>query len=259
MTDHRVVPELKAIERKNGITILYAVQAGSRAWGFPSPNSDYDIRFIYKHPLDWYLSLDNKRDVIEKKFGTDLELSGWDLKKALNLFKKSNPTMLEWLHTEERLIADPLFCNKIFPLQAELFSAVSCYHHYLSMSKANWYKWKKDAAKSTKLTLHLLRGIFCCLWIKEHGTFPPVKFQTLFEQTVKDPVVGRQVISILMLKKAGEEMIGVEAGSLYSFIDCEMEMLLSGIPSFPEIKNSRNEVLNGVFRGLVKRQDDNSA
>jgi uncharacterized protein len=247
-----VQEELNTIEQEHGIKILYAVQAGSRAWGFPSPKSDFDIRFIYKHSMDWYLSLDKKRDVIEKQACENLELSGWDLRKALNLYKKSNPTMLEWLHTDEKIIADPVFCQKIFPIHDELFSAVSCYHHYLSMSKSNWYKWKKDAVKSAKLTLHLLRGILCCLWIKEHETFPPVKFQTLFEKMIEDPVVSRQVTSILMLKKTGVETIGLEVDSLYFFINCEIESLMHTTPTFKETSKISNEVLNGVFRSLVK-------
>ncbi|WP_421378555.1 nucleotidyltransferase domain-containing protein [Bacillus salacetis] len=252
--DHRIASELKRIESENGIKILYSVQAGSRSWGFPSPKSDYDIRFIYKHHMDWYLSLDKKPDVIEEQAGTDLELSGWDLKKALTLYKKSNSTMLEWLNTRERLVADPLFCEKILPLQAELFSAVACYHHYLSMSKSNWNKWKKDSLKSTKLTLHLLRGVLCCIWIKEHDAFPPVNFKTLSEGTISDQVIAAELNSILDLKKSGEETIGLEVDSLYSFINLAMEKLLEEAPTFSERQKISNEVLNEVFRSLVKSE-----
>lgn len=250
--DDLVLSELNRMEREYGVKILYAVQAGSRAWGFHSPKSDWDIRFIYKHSLEWYLSLEKKSDVIEKQVNEDLEISGWDLRKALNLFKKSNPSMLEWLHTKERLIANQHFCESVLPLETELFSAVSCYYHYLSMSKSNWNKWLNGEVKSPKLSLHLLRGILCCLWIKEYETFPPVKFQTLYEQTVKDRRVCDELSSVVELKKAGAETIDINVTTLYSFIEAEMEKLSRTSPTFRDHKIVRHEEINTVFRGLVK-------
>lgn len=76
---------------------LIAVESGSRAWGFPSPDSDYDIRFIHIHPRDWYLSLQPGRDVIERPIIDNIDLNGWDLRKALGLLLKSNAVVSEWL------------------------------------------------------------------------------------------------------------------------------------------------------------------
>ncbi|WP_409250895.1 DNA polymerase beta superfamily protein [Bacillus sp. SCS-153A] len=250
--DALILRELSSLEREHDIRILFAVQAGSRAWGFHSPKSDWDIRFIYKHPLDWYLSLNKNSDVIEKQVNDDLELSGWDLRKALNLLKKSNPTMLEWLHTEERMIVNQHFWRSVQPLIAELFSPISCYFHYLSMSKANWKKWQKDNVKSPKLTLHLLRGMLCCLWIKEYESFPPVKFQHLYEKTVKDRRVCEDVANVVALKKEGADTFDSTAPALYFFIEKEMENLLTANPTFPEKKKIPHEVINTVFRDLIK-------
>jgi len=91
-----ILRELKAIEERENVKILYACESGSRAWGFPSKDSDYDVRFIYIRPLNWYLSILDKRDVIELPINDVLDISGWDIRKALKLFKKSNPPMLEW-------------------------------------------------------------------------------------------------------------------------------------------------------------------
>src|SRR6187549_3465126 len=89
---------LKQIETKNQIKILYACETGSRAWGFPSPDSDYDIRFIYMHERDWYLSLSQRKDSIEFMEG-DLDITGWDLRKCLILLKKSNAPLIERLQS----------------------------------------------------------------------------------------------------------------------------------------------------------------
>ena len=87
--------KLTEIENRYNVCIFYACESGSRAWGFPSKDSDYDIRFLCLHPLEWYLSIFNKRDVIEEPLANNLDVSGWDIRKALQLYQKSNPPLLE--------------------------------------------------------------------------------------------------------------------------------------------------------------------
>src|SRR3954464_10534874 len=90
---------LGAIERECGVRILYACESGSRAWGFPSPDSDYDVRIIYIHPPDWYLSIDDKKDTLELPINDELDISGWELRKALRMMRKSNAVIYEWLQS----------------------------------------------------------------------------------------------------------------------------------------------------------------
>jgi predicted nucleotidyltransferase len=90
---------LRRIERRERVRILLAVESGSRAWGFASPDSDYDVRFVYARPLDWYLSLQQPRDVIELPIDDLLDVNGWDIQKALRLACKPNPVLLEWLQS----------------------------------------------------------------------------------------------------------------------------------------------------------------
>ena len=92
-----IIAGLSKVAEEEGVRVLYACESGSRAWGFPSSDSDYDVRFIYAHPVEWYLSIRNRRDVIERPVVNDIDLSGWDIKKALVLLRKSNPPLLEWL------------------------------------------------------------------------------------------------------------------------------------------------------------------
>ncbi|WP_113929158.1 nucleotidyltransferase domain-containing protein [Bacillus sp. P14.5] len=252
---NRILAELNKIEQEHEVDILYAVQAGSRAWGFESPASDFDIRFIYKHPLNWYLSLDQKRDVIEWQSGKELELSGWDLKKAMLLLKKSNPTMLEWLQTEDRLIEDKYFCEKVFPLQELVFSPSACYHHYYNMTKTNWNKWQRDSMKSVKLTLHLLRGLLCCLWIKEKETFPPVPFSLLFHQSVYDLKLKEEIQRLVEMKKSGAETIDTYSVTLYSFIELQMRRLSEKTPLFKKSDVVSSKEVNRAFREIIKNEN----
>ena len=91
--------QLDEIESVHNVSILYAVESGSRAWGFASPDSDFDVRFLYVRPVLDYLRIRPMRDVIELPLTGDLDTNGWDIVKALNLFRSSNPALLEWLRS----------------------------------------------------------------------------------------------------------------------------------------------------------------
>src|SRR5688572_24447307 len=91
--------ELLRLETGNSIKILYAVESGSRAWGFASTDSDWDVRFIYIHKLEWYLQIEDKKDSLDKILPNEIDLAGWEIRKALKLFRKSNPPMMEWLRS----------------------------------------------------------------------------------------------------------------------------------------------------------------
>src|SRR5260221_12565463 len=95
----KILDQLRLIETTHGVKIIHAVESGSRVWGFDSPNSDYDVRFIYTRPINWYLGVFERRDVIELPIDGLLDINGWDLKKALFLISKSNPVLHEWLNS----------------------------------------------------------------------------------------------------------------------------------------------------------------
>jgi len=95
----QIMDALRDIEAKNDVSVLFACESGSRGWGFASPDSDYDVRFIYVNRLPWYLTVQPRRDVIEVPISGDLDINGWDLRKALGLMRESNPTLLEWLRS----------------------------------------------------------------------------------------------------------------------------------------------------------------
>lgn len=105
----KIVDQLRDIELANNVTVLYACESGSRDWGFASPDSDYDVRFIYVHRLPWYLQVSPQRDVIEVPISGDLDINGWELRKALGLMKKGNATLIEWLDSPVVYRADADF------------------------------------------------------------------------------------------------------------------------------------------------------
>lgn len=125
---------LAEMEAQEGVRVLYACESGSRAWGFPSTDSDYDVQFIYAHPVEWYLSVQPRRDVIERPLNNLIDLSGWDIAKALVLLRKSNPPLLEWLQSPIVYMDDKDFIREITELLPAYYSPRNCLHHYLQIA-----------------------------------------------------------------------------------------------------------------------------
>src|SRR5262249_5832090 len=137
----RVENELAALEQVEGVRIVYVVESGSRAWGFPSQDSDYDVRFLYVRPMDAYLTIVPARDVIEYPISDALDLNGWDLRKALGLFRKSNPSILEWLHSP--IVYRDRFgvASRLRDLEPVYVTVRSSLYHYLSLAKSQWNRY----------------------------------------------------------------------------------------------------------------------
>jgi predicted nucleotidyltransferase len=198
--------KLLEIEETHGVKILFAVESGSRAWGFPSKDSDYDVRFVYVRKPNGYLSIDEKRDVIEVPINDMLDINGWDIRKALKLFRKSNPPLMEWL-TSELVYWDNFgFRDELLQLREQVFSPRASLHHYLSMAKGNFREYLQGDQVKIKKYFYVLRPILACLWIEKYNSNPPVLFQSLLEATIPDSQLKQEVQELLRRKIAGDEM-----------------------------------------------------
>ena len=174
----KILHKLQQIEHEKGVTLLYAVESGSRAWGFASPDSNYDIRFIYRHDLNYYLSLWKQPDVIEFMTKDDLDGSGWDLRKTVQLLAKSNPSLLEWLYSPVVYYENEAFATQMRALAKECFSPIACLHHYLGTAKKFMTVCEQDEVK-LKSYFYALRTALAGKWIIENNSFPPVAFTEL--------------------------------------------------------------------------------
>lgn len=196
---------LKKIESQYNVQILYAVESGSRAWGFSSENSDYDVRFIYVHKMPYYLSVQDRRDVIEIMEG-DLDFSGWELRKALKLMAKSNPPLLEWLRSPIVYQADPDFTYEFRQLAENHINLRNIIYHYLHMAKGNYNQYIKGRDKvRLKKYLYVLRPLLACEWVKDKQSMPPMEMDAtlgLIERLEAHPEIRR----LVERKRAGEEL-----------------------------------------------------
>ncbi|KAB2332297.1 nucleotidyltransferase domain-containing protein [Cytobacillus depressus] len=181
---------IKQLERDYDMKVLYACEAGSRAWGLSSKNSDYDVRFIYVQRKNWYLSIDQKRDTLEipnrdpisMLLDDRLDLSGWELSKALRLYRKSNPSIFEWLSSKLVYSESYSTIEKMRQMEPSIFSPVVCFHHYLNMGKRNFRDCLHSKEPNVKKYINALKPIFSVKWIELHRTFPPIEFQALLDQ-----------------------------------------------------------------------------
>ncbi len=194
----KIIKELKAIEAKYDITILFACETGSRAWGFPSPDSDYDVRFIYRHKSDWYLSIEEHKDTIEYLEG-DLDLVGWDIRKSLRLMRKSNASIFERMQSPMIYLKQTDFLDKLKLLALDYFSCRAGLHHYLSMAHNYYTACEQEERVKLKSYFYLLRTCLASLWIVEEGTIPPLEFRQLLV-LVEDETMKGKIECLLELK-----------------------------------------------------------
>lgn len=204
---NRVREEIALIESSEDVRVLRACESGSRAWGFASTDSDYDVRFIYVHRRDWYLSIEERRDVIGKPISDDLDISGWDLRKALGLLRKSNPPLLEWLKSPIIYQQDPAFAEEFTALATDWFSPTRCFAHYLHMADGNWRKYLENRPEvNLKKYLYVFRSVLACRWIERRAGQVPILFQELLEGCLDEPAVRAAVNALVERKRAGTEL-----------------------------------------------------
>lgn len=177
--------KLMEIEKKENCKILLAVESGSRAWGFASPDSDYDVRFIYVRPKEHYLKLEKVRDVIELPINDMLDINGWDINKTLRLLYKSNPTVFEWF-SSPIIYKDSSFAEMFRCVMNRYFSQKSSLWHYVSMAKGNYREYLCNDMVKLKKYFYVLRPVLACKWILEKGTPPPMLFSTLMESQLEE-------------------------------------------------------------------------
>ena len=213
---------LRQLEPERKIRVLYACESGSRAWGFASPDSDFDVRFIYAHDLDWYLSVEDHRDVIEIMDG-DLDLSGWDLRKTLKLHRKSNPALIAWLSSPIVYSVDAEFMKGFREVSDVYFSPERCFRHYLHLAEGNFRGYLQGETVWTKKYRYVLRPVLACLWIERGLGAAPMEFAKLVEGVVDDPRLLSSIETLLDRKMKGAELSsGPRDEYLSGFIESEL-------------------------------------
>jgi predicted nucleotidyltransferase len=249
-----ILRRIRRAEEDHQVRALLVVESGSRAWGFESPNSDFDVRFIYVNKPDWYLSvgLEEQRDVIEYPIVDDIDLNGWDLRKALRLFWKSNPAFVEWIQSPIVYSEVGDFARLARGLLPSTYSCVSGVHHYRSMAKTNYRGYLKSDLVPLKKYFYVLRPLLAVRWLERYGTAAPIEFAQLLPLIQEDQPLVKAIESLLERKRNAPEM-GLEppVPAIHAFIESE----LSRLEAYEPKRQERDEVLprlNEVFQSCLR-------
>ena len=197
-----VVAELERMERAEDVRVLLAVESGSRAWGFASPDSDFDVRFVYVRPVEHYLRLEPARDVLEWRVDEVLDVDGWDANKTLRLLRGSNPSLFEWLASPIVYAEDPVFAV-VRELAADCFSPVASAHHYLSMGRNHLAALAGETVRLKKC-LYTMRAILAARWVVAERAPAPMLLRDLVDAGLEEPMRGLAA-ELLEAKTAGGE------------------------------------------------------
>ena len=248
----RIRDVLARIEVEHDVRVLYAVESGSRAWGFASSDSDYDVRFIYAHRLEWYLTTQRRRDVIERSIKGGLDISGWDLVKALHLLGKSNPPLLEWLRSPIRYVESGSLAQRMRDLAEHFSSPAACIYHYLHMAERNFREYLQGEQVWLKKYFYVLRPVLACRWIEGHDTLPPVEFAELADE-VLPPQLRIPVADLLERKRAGEELArGPRIPELSEFLSEEISRLSGIVCNQEHAKPPTHDDLDFLMREILR-------
>ncbi|MEV5032739.1 nucleotidyltransferase domain-containing protein [Sphingobium sp. LMC3-1-1.1] len=202
---------LTAIEEAHDVRILLAVESGSRAWGFPSPDSDYDVRFIYVRPRAWYLSLKPGRDVIETPIEDDIDLNGWDIRKALGLLLKSNAVVSEWIESPIRYRPVHSAVAPLAALADQLLDAPGLAHHYANLGRNAAERWLEDHGDvPVKRYFYALRPALAIRCMRLNGNVrPPMNLQALVELSALPDCMRDEVAKLVEAKRQSNELSNV--------------------------------------------------
>lgn len=254
----QISTRLDAVEAEHRVTVLYACESGSRAWGFPSTDSDYDVRVVYVHPRDWYLSIDRERrdDTIDPPIEDEIDLHGWDLRKALGLFRTANPTLLDWLQSPivyreaERVMA------RWRTLIPDYYTPRAAGHAYRGMARSVAEQNLADEPIQHKTYLYVLRALLAVRWAEQDRGPVPVAFDRLVEATVDDEALRNAIDALVARKREGRELdAGPRLPTLHDFVETELERQANA--TFPDAEPPPGmEPLNNFFRAVLDRTAD---
>ncbi|NKI70888.1 nucleotidyltransferase [Collimonas pratensis] len=245
---------LAQVEAEHAVKILLACESGSRGWGFASPDSDYDVRFIYVHQPDWYLTVFPGRDVIELPISEVYDVSGWDLRKALGLLRNGNATLVEWLSSPVVYRADPAFLSALQAAAGQVSRPDRSFHHYLHMARKNYREHLQGEMVRLKKYLYVLRPLLACIWIEQQRGAVPMRFQDLVDAIVGDLALKNAIAELLVVKRRAKESEHAPAMPLINqFIERELQRFSHDAPPL-QPQQQDFSVLDRLLRDTVLAQ-----
>lgn len=243
--------KLCEIEQKENVRVLYAVESGSRAWGVESPDSDYDVRFIYVRHKDDYLSLQEKKDVIEWQLDEVLDINGWDLKKTLLQFHKGNATLFEWANSPIVYKTTDEW-KEIYETSKKYFLEKVALYHYYGTAKSTFNQYLQEDKVKYKKYIYALRPLLACKFIEDNHSIPPVRFEDLLKQRLSAELLT-EIEEMLEIKaKSDEKALNPKLPVIQRYIEEEIARYGQISKDMADDRKEEWEALDSVFLKVVE-------
>lgn len=253
MIENTITQRLHEITHSKEVRLLYGCETGSRGWGFASPDSDYDIRFIYVHKQKKYLSISEFKDtieVMENAEGEVLDFSGWDIRKVLQHIKRSNATMFEWLQSPIVYFDAYQLKQDLWTLAQPYFAPKAAINHYLGIMHNTQKMAIADEHIKIKKYFYILRPLLAAMWAAKYQTPPPIEFKNMLHLVTDNAVLGK--INGLLIDKetANEGFVIPVIPEIQAFVHenhqhCRFEASKMDMPTVNEAP------LNKYFRQMI--------
>ena len=238
--------KLAEIEEKEQVRVLHAVESGSRAWGLASPDSDYDVRFVYVRPMEYYLRLNPGKDFIDWELDETLDINGWDLCKVLQHFHKSNAVMYEWANSPV-VYHTTTEWEHVREIVTPYFSCKSAMYHYYGTANKNYLEYLTEDRVRYKKYFYVLRPLLACRWIEQKACPPPVLFQELADEMLAPELkdVVRSLLEAKMQMPESEKAPRID--TLNAYIVKELAYYKEAIDSMHDDRTADWDALNDIF------------
>jgi predicted nucleotidyltransferase len=252
--DKIIQAQLKSIEEKNNVKILYAIESGSRGWGFESKDSDFDVRFIYVHPIEWYLNIFEGADIIEIPIDEVLDVNGWDLRKVMQLMYKSNSPVLEWLSSPVIYKQDENFIRDLRDIAEKYFNPVSVIYHYINLARKSFDGLSSGDSIKLKKLFYVIRPILSCMWVEAYNTIPPMNLQAMMKEATIDNKIKKIIDDLVIAKADSIESDTIKPPiELMEFLKEKLEYYNRYVRDIKNEKKRNSDLLNEFFQKTLKK------
>lgn len=242
--------KLQEIEEWEKVKIIMAIESGSRVWNFGSPDSKYNVKFLYLRDQKEYFRLDEHKEVIEWNFNDTLVIEGWDFKKALNLLHSSDPSLYEWCFSPIVYRSSDAFeeLKKIVP---KYFSKKNSLYYYWNTASSNYKKHLRGHKVQIKNYFYALRPLLAAKWIFSHNCPPPMNFSELLD--AEFPADLRvEADKLLAMKKISSKMgYALKIVVLNNYIEESLEELKEEIKKISNCHFTWDELNEFFYKTIM--------
>jgi len=248
-----ILQRLHETEEINTVKIPLAIESGSRGWGFASPDSDYDCRFVYVHNKDWYLSVFDKPDIIEYATDKVFDVNGWDLRKFIAHIVKSNAVMFEWISSNEIYKRDEAIMALLSELAENFFNPISVAYHYLSLAAKKYKEIIETDNAILKKYFYVLRPLANLTYVEQHGKQPHMDYFKTLAEIDMDESIASEITRLAKLKKVSDESLLVPKNKIITdYFASEINRYEKKLKSLTFEKNRDYNYADSVFRKIIE-------